>query len=215
MRNQNVCGRNVRRLRLCSGLGQDELGKQVGLGRDAIAKIEGGARCVTDVELLRFTSALRTRPEVLLGVAPSDTLRRKGLATNRTPPVSPPAIVLTDRHSPPIPVPVTLMHDLMTSPLWGKGSAKRPWRFQLRELGAGDGHIGALKLLSLPDGDGDIPLVVLGEENLSAKISEAGEVLVSLGEDLLSQDLAGAWRLKDLDHEYSGIRSAILSVRMR
>lgn len=215
MKNQNACGRIVRRLRLYAGLGQYELGKQVGLGRDAIAKIEGGARCVTDIELLRLTSALRTRPEVLLEVGPSDTLRVTGKATKLKPQISPPLIVLNCHQSLAIQVPEALMHDLMTSPLWGRGSARRPWCFRLRELGAEAGHIGALKILSLPDGDGDIPLVVLGEESLSAEISEAGEVLVGLGEDFLAQDLAGAWRLKDYDHEYSGLRSAILSVRQR
>ena len=38
MKKQNACGRNVHSLRFGLGIGQDELGKRVGLRRDAIAK---------------------------------------------------------------------------------------------------------------------------------------------------------------------------------
>jgi DNA-binding XRE family transcriptional regulator len=65
---QNCSGQLIREHREAAGFTQSRLAKSIGLGRDAVAKIESGARCVTDWELLEFARALQTSPNSLLGL---------------------------------------------------------------------------------------------------------------------------------------------------
>jgi len=58
MKSMNSCGDNLARLRKIKRISQHSLGKAVGLGRDAIAKIEGRNRCVTDTELIVLSKVL-------------------------------------------------------------------------------------------------------------------------------------------------------------
>jgi protein gp37/DNA-binding XRE family transcriptional regulator len=64
---KNCSGPRIRDCRIQLGLSQRELAAKVGLGRDAVAKIESGTRCVTDGELLALSHALSVAPNVLLG----------------------------------------------------------------------------------------------------------------------------------------------------
>jgi DNA-binding XRE family transcriptional regulator len=214
MKNQNACGRNVHRLRLGLGIGQDELGKRVDLGRDAIAKIEGGSRCVTDLEALRLAEALECSLDTLLGpVAPpekSHGARRSEVWSKD----AMPSITLVFLSGDPEPVPKAILADLLNSPVWGKGSSRRPWSHALKKIGAMPAHIGALRILTLPDGEGNIPLVVLGAERLSAEIYEDGEVRVDLDGVYLTHDLSGVWQLDGGSQVYRGIRHALQVIRM-
>ncbi len=214
MKNQNACGRNVHRLRFGLGIGQDELGKRVGLGRDAIAKIEGCSRCVTDIELLSLAEALGCSLDTLLGpVAPPEKhhgARRSEVWSKD----AMPSIKLIFSSGDPESVPEAILADLLNSRVWGKGSSRRPWSHALKEIGARPAHIGALRILTLPDGEGNIPLVVLGAERLSAEIHGDGEVHVGVDGVDLSQDLAGTWQLTGGSQVYRGIRHALQVIRM-
>ena len=62
-KSKNVVGPQVRRLRASAGLSQSALAgvcqrRGWDVGRDAIAKIEGGTRWVGDMELLELAKAL-------------------------------------------------------------------------------------------------------------------------------------------------------------
>jgi transcriptional regulator with XRE-family HTH domain len=61
---KNVVGPQVRRLRVASGMSQADFAARCQRGgwdiaRIAIAKIEGGTRCVSDGELLELAKAFR------------------------------------------------------------------------------------------------------------------------------------------------------------
>jgi len=213
MKNQNACGHNVHRLRFGLGIGQDELGKRVGLGRDAIAKIEGGSRCVTDIELLRLSEALGCSLDTLLGpVAPPE--KHHGARTSEVwSKGAMPSITLIFSSGAPESVPEAILADLLNSPVWGKGSSRRPWSHALKKIGAMPAHIGALRILALPDGEGNIPLVVLGAERLSAEIHGDGEVRVDVDGVDLAQDLAGTWLLNGAGLAFRGVRAAIQRIR--
>ena len=60
---KNIVGPQVRRLRVARGMSQTALAAACqrrgwDIGRDAVAKIEGGTRWVCDAELLELTKAL-------------------------------------------------------------------------------------------------------------------------------------------------------------
>lgn len=74
-------------------------------------------------------------------------------------------------------------------------------------------HIGALRILTLPDGEGNVPLVVLGAERLSAEIYANGEVHVDVDDVDLTQDLAGTWQLEGVALAFRGLRAAIEKIR--
>lgn len=66
----NLCGPVVRRLRMQQGISQKQLADKcqllgVDLGRDAIAKIEGGTRIVKDTELVLLAAILGSTPNEL------------------------------------------------------------------------------------------------------------------------------------------------------
>ena len=69
---QNCCGNRIKAARIELEIDQAELGRRLGLRRDAITKIEIGARCVSDKELLGFSKALHTAPDILLGMGGSE-----------------------------------------------------------------------------------------------------------------------------------------------
>jgi DNA-binding XRE family transcriptional regulator len=61
---KNLVGPQLRRMRVAVGMSQATLAAACqrrgwDVGRDAIAKIEGGTRCVTDIELLELAKAFR------------------------------------------------------------------------------------------------------------------------------------------------------------
>ena len=67
----NICGKNVREMRLKRHLTQDELASQlqvegVSITRDAISRIENGSRFVADYELKALSHVLRIPIELLL-----------------------------------------------------------------------------------------------------------------------------------------------------
>lgn len=67
----NLCGRQVRRLRVELGLSQEQLAARLqiaglALEQKAVSRIETGSRVVADFELLALAAALNTSPLVLL-----------------------------------------------------------------------------------------------------------------------------------------------------
>lgn len=213
MKKQNACGRNVHSLRFGLGIGQDELGKRVGLGRDAIAKIEGCSRCVTDLELLRLAEALGCSLDTLLGPVEPSGKRHGARRSEVWSKDAMPSVTLIFSSGDPESVPEAILADLLNSPVWGKGSSRRPWSHALKEIGARPGHIGALRILTLPDGEGNIPLVVLGAERFSVEIHGDGEVHVGVDGVDLTQDLAGTWQLEGAGLAFRGVRAAIQGIR--
>ena len=105
-----------------------------------------------------------------------------------------PSIKLIFSSGDPESVPEAILADLLNSRVWGKGSSRRPWSHALKEIGARPAHIGALRILTLPDREGNIPLGVDGVD--------------------LSQDLAGTWQLTGGSQVYRGIRHALQVIRM-
>ncbi len=69
----NLCGKKVMHYRKARGWSQTELAANLAtadenIGRDAIAKIETGRRCVTDIELVKIAEVLGLKTEGLLPV---------------------------------------------------------------------------------------------------------------------------------------------------
>ena len=67
----NLCGRQVRRLRVELGLSQEQLAARLqiaglALEQKAVSRIETGSRVGADFELLALAAALNTSPLVLL-----------------------------------------------------------------------------------------------------------------------------------------------------
>ncbi|MGI5930655.1 helix-turn-helix domain-containing protein [Pseudoflavonifractor sp.] len=67
----NLCGRQVRRLRVDLGLSQEQLAARLqvaglALEQKAVSRIETGIRVVADFELLALAAALNTSPLALL-----------------------------------------------------------------------------------------------------------------------------------------------------
>jgi transcriptional regulator with XRE-family HTH domain/Zn-dependent peptidase ImmA (M78 family) len=69
-------GERLRRTRLIAGMSQAELGKQVGLDRTMVAKIEAGTRRIGALELTQISGALRVPVGYLLEPLPSVLSRR-------------------------------------------------------------------------------------------------------------------------------------------
>ena len=72
----NACGKRVREYRKARGWSQTDLANQIEavggkIARDAIAKIETGRRCVTDIEVMLISQALVVKTEGLLPSAPT------------------------------------------------------------------------------------------------------------------------------------------------
>lgn len=70
---KNISGRMVRKLRMESGLSQEQFAakcQRMGwdIGRDTVAKIELQTRCVTDIEILKLAMALNVTPESILNL---------------------------------------------------------------------------------------------------------------------------------------------------
>jgi transcriptional regulator with XRE-family HTH domain len=70
-KSKNICGATIRKLRLKAGLTQLELSRKLSdnnikIDRAGIAKIETGARCVLDYELVRFAKALKVGVEKIV-----------------------------------------------------------------------------------------------------------------------------------------------------
>jgi transcriptional regulator with XRE-family HTH domain/Zn-dependent peptidase ImmA (M78 family) len=65
-----VIGERLRRTRLITGMSQAELGKQVGLDRTMVAKIEAGTRRIGALELTQISGALRVPVGYLLEPLP-------------------------------------------------------------------------------------------------------------------------------------------------
>lgn len=70
----NLCGRNVEKLRKDLGISQRVLADRMQLAgldvdKNAIQRIEAGKRFVTDIELVYFCRVLRVSAEDLLGTA--------------------------------------------------------------------------------------------------------------------------------------------------
>ncbi|PAW77864.1 MAG: transcriptional regulator [Verrucomicrobia bacterium Tous-C9LFEB] len=68
---KNICGHNVRKKRIASGLSQQELAAKCqregwDIGRDTIAKIESHARWVGDFELVLISKILKISLEELV-----------------------------------------------------------------------------------------------------------------------------------------------------
>jgi transcriptional regulator with XRE-family HTH domain len=70
-------GERLRRTRLITGKSQAELGKQVGLDRTMVAKIEAGTRRISALELTQISDALRVPIGYLLE-PPPQVLSRRG-----------------------------------------------------------------------------------------------------------------------------------------
>lgn len=67
----NVCGKNIARLRINIGLSQRELADQmqlvgIDIDKNAIQRIECGKRFVTDIEVIAFTKAFNVSLDELL-----------------------------------------------------------------------------------------------------------------------------------------------------
>jgi transcriptional regulator with XRE-family HTH domain/Zn-dependent peptidase ImmA (M78 family) len=71
-----VIGERLRRTRLITGMSQAELGKQVGLDRTMVAKIEAGTRRIGALELTQISGALRVPVGYLLEPLPPVLSRR-------------------------------------------------------------------------------------------------------------------------------------------
>ena len=70
-RKANLCGRQVRRLRVDLGLSQEQLAARLqvaglALEQKAVSRIETGSRVVADFELMALAAALNTSPLALL-----------------------------------------------------------------------------------------------------------------------------------------------------
>jgi transcriptional regulator with XRE-family HTH domain len=63
-------GQRIKAARLARLLTQREVAERAGIGRDALAKYETGARGIGVDELMRLAAALRTPVAALLGEAP-------------------------------------------------------------------------------------------------------------------------------------------------
>jgi DNA-binding XRE family transcriptional regulator len=68
---KNISGPMVKRYRDTLGLSQQELAAKAqvagwDIGRDVIAKIETGIRCVDDIELVKLAKLLGVEPQLLL-----------------------------------------------------------------------------------------------------------------------------------------------------
>jgi transcriptional regulator with XRE-family HTH domain len=72
-------GERVRRTRLIAGMSQAELGRQVGLDRTMVAKIEAGTRRIGALELTQISGALSVPIGYLLEPVPSVLSRRGSL----------------------------------------------------------------------------------------------------------------------------------------
>jgi len=72
-------GQRVREARLAAKLSQDELGRQIGLDRTMIAKIEAGTRRIDAVELLRLGACLHLPLDHFLYERPAVLSRRSAL----------------------------------------------------------------------------------------------------------------------------------------
>lgn len=64
---QNICGNEIRRLRVQDELSQEELAARcevlgLKLSRSSLAHIENGIRCIRDHELIIIAKALRVDP---------------------------------------------------------------------------------------------------------------------------------------------------------
>jgi len=67
----NICGKNIARLRVGLGISQRALADQlaeagVEMNKNAIQRIECGKRFVTDIELLAFAAVFQVSVEALL-----------------------------------------------------------------------------------------------------------------------------------------------------
>jgi transcriptional regulator with XRE-family HTH domain/Zn-dependent peptidase ImmA (M78 family) len=72
-------GQRVREARLAAKLSQDELGRQIGLDRTMVAKIEAGTRRIDAVELVRLSSCLDLSLDHFLYERPAVLSRRTAL----------------------------------------------------------------------------------------------------------------------------------------
>lgn len=72
-------GQRVREARLAAQMSQDELGRQIGLDRTMIAKIEAGNRRIDAVELVRLSSCLALPLDHFLSSRPAVLSRRTAL----------------------------------------------------------------------------------------------------------------------------------------
>ena len=71
MKNKNITGAAVRMYRERLEMSQGQLAAKAqragwDIARDAVAKIEGGVRCVTDIELMALAGILEVAPSDLL-----------------------------------------------------------------------------------------------------------------------------------------------------
>lgn len=79
-----VLGQRIKAARLARLLTQREVAERAGLGRDALAKYETGARGIGVEELVRLAAALRTTVAALLG--------EEVTSTSNAPETQPPAL---------------------------------------------------------------------------------------------------------------------------
>ena len=72
MRNKNIAGKQIKKLRLNLGLSQDQLSGRLAkqgitIDRAGISKIEIGIRGIYDFELKAFAKILKVSPDCLIG----------------------------------------------------------------------------------------------------------------------------------------------------
>lgn len=178
-----------------------------------MAKIEGSARCLTDIELLRFADALGCQIEDLFPGArsqPATNAPSTSAAQLQLPPIPAISFIYTDDN--PVQVPDVLVRALLAESTRG-GKKAVSARNALRGLHATPQQVQSLQALAQIDADGSTAITLLGEEAIEAKIYPDGEIEIEVRGTFIVRTPTGRWMLEGSEKQFRTLRDAIQSAQ--